>query len=579
LNIFRALVASFGTLGVQPQKTAPKKPKVAKSIAFRVIVYLTLFIGERLYYPKTKYNKNEFGTVMNDEILEIFEEEIGSESNSFSDFGGDIFEFSSETSAKLFAAVLDLIPAEQKDAIKLGLKSILKLDERDLVFFRDQKIFIRKAKYSNPVSKEVLRRISELAERYNTVERVEMQVVNNCLSIYISEILEDTELQGAVLTQEVKDFIKAKLRQEIAISDKDAVVFIGDKIIVRRFVENIDDSTKKMEQRYNGLPKEDLEVIRKKIFSDEQNEQIVFRTIMDNALEGDLNFSYITFNFFEKNYIKILQKYILAFLMENLSEDEQILLGVGNLALRENWVFTHRCMAEKIIELLSAKTPSTEAFVKCYSGDVTLGEDRTRYKMPEIIDKNDKKWNAPTIFSMVLQYKKNLETIDQRKRGADIYVGKSAELVEEIKKVEQEAGDWEGVQSTIEQELSEYYSEENRLNEELKMARNKMKSITNEQEKITLQNQISADMISLKRISIKQEDASSRKRRGEEKKKLSISKVEKLKVDIQKNERRIKEEELKVKAFVHSSKDLDDRFETVLDALSLALMKKRTIER
>jgi hypothetical protein len=86
-------------------------------------------------------------------------------------------------------------------------------------------------------------------------------------------------------------------------------------------------------------------------------------------------------------------------------------------------------------------------------------------------------------------------------------------------------------------------------------------------------------MIALKRISIRQEDATSRKRQGEDKKRLSISKIEKLKVDMQKNERRIKEEELKVKAFIHSSKDLDERFETVLDALSLALMKKRTIER
>jgi predicted amino acid-binding ACT domain protein len=422
---------------------------------------------------------------MNDEILTIFEEVIGNAAASFDSFTGDLFEFSSETSSKLFDAVLDLVQSEQKDAIKLGLKSILKLDDRDLVFFRDQKIFIRKAKNIHPVSKEILRRISALAERYNTVERVEMQVVNNCLSIYISEILEDTELDSTILTQEVKDFIKVRLRQEIAISDKDAVVFIGDKIIVRRFVENVDDNNKKMEQRYNGLPKEDLETIRKKIFSDDQNEQLVFRTIMDNALEGDLNFSYITFGFFEKNYIKILQKYLLAFLMENLEEDEQILLGVGNLALRENWVFVHRCMAEKIIELLSVKTPSTEAFLKCYSGDITLGEDRTRYKMPEVIDKNDKKWNAPTIFSMVLQYKKNLETIDQRKKGADIYIAKSNELVEEIKKVEQEAVGWEASQSIIEQELAGYYAEEIKLNEELKMDRNKMKSITNDQEKIT----------------------------------------------------------------------------------------------
>jgi len=515
---------------------------------------------------------------MNDEILAALEDIIGSLKNEFNMFDGDLFELESQISSELFGVVSSLDPSGQKDAIKNALKTTLGLEERDLVFFREQKTFVRKFKNSHPVSKEVLRRISELSERYGTSERIEMQVINNCLSIYISEILDDTELQGASLTHEVKDFIRARLRQEIAIGEKDAIVFMGDKIIIRRFIDGSGEENKKIEQRYNGLPKDELELIRKKIFSDEQNEQIAFRTIMENAMEGELNFANITFAFFEKNYVKTIQKYVLSFLSENLCEDEQILIGVGNLALRENWIFVHRFMAERIIELLSSKNTNTETFLKCYSGDITLGENRVKYKMPEIIDKNGKKWNAPTIFSMVMQYKKNILTAEQRKKGVELHALKIQEIEEEIKKIEQEASDWEGQQSSIDQELSEYFLEESRLNDELKAARSKMKSIAGEQEKTALQNQISSDMIALKRITIKQEDASSRKKRGEEKKRLSSSKIDKLRMEIQKNERRIKEEDAKIKSFSHSSKDLEERYETVLDALTFALMKKRAAD-
>jgi hypothetical protein len=83
-------------------------------------------------------------------------------------------------------------------------------------------------------------------------------------------------------------------------------------------------------------------------------------------------------------------------------------------------------------------------------------------------------------------------------------------------------------------------------------------------------------MIMTKKLSIKQEEASSRKKRNENQIKMVASKVDKLKLDITQNLKKQKEEEEKVNSFIATLVDMNKKFEITLKALALALMKKKT---
>ena len=456
---------------------------------------------------------------------------------------------------------------EARELAKETIKTIFGLQDGDIVFFRDSKIIIKRIK----VQAEVIHteNITKPFAAVNTIQ-------NNCIIFSAIEILAETEFKGEPLTATLKEFIKNKLRDEVALKPKDVIVFMGDKVVVRRFIEQGEQCKEKFEQRYNGLPKEEVEIIRKKTFQSAESEMLVVTQAMDECTANELNFATISFSFYEKNYIKIIQKYLTKHLNEYAYEDEGVIIGLGNMILREHWMFVHKFMANKLLDLLSKKDFNADRFLKSYSGDIAFESDNIKYRLPEIIDENGKKWNNVSIFSLIMQYKKSQESIEQKRQASLAILNKNGEVEAEISKLTDEATSLETVSESIEKEIVNYIDEEKKTNDELKELRTRFKNITNATERAKLQDEISARMIMTKKLSIRQEEASSRKKRNESQAKLISSKIDKLKLDIAQNIKKQKEEEEKVNSFIATLADMNKKFEITLKALALALMKKKT---
>jgi len=493
-------------------------------------------------------------------LLEYFKDEVVASE--------DVYVLPTDTSQLLFDMFRKY--EDTKEIVKNAVKTAFELNGKDLIFFRESKIFIKRLKSQSNEA------VSELKAVPATSVSSDVNISDNCIIVSAKEVLADTEHDGKELASEIKEYIRTKLRQEINLKQKDIIVFMGDKIVIRRFAESSDDKEGKTEQRYNGLPKEELEVIRRKNFADEENERVVIKSVMDSLLSGELNFGVISFAYFEKNYVKTIQKGITSFLNDNLYEEEPVLLGLTNMLLRVHWNYAHKLMAEKLVELLEKKDTNAEKFLKTYSGDITLGSDNIRYKFPEIIDEKGKRWNAVSIYSLIMQYKKAQETIELKKKAFQIYMQKNETLEQEIEKIEQEGPDLQALSSALETELLSFFDEEKVLNEEIKTLRANMKDSVSESEKASLQNDISAKMMAIKKIAIRQDNANGKKKKIDSQLKLAGSKIEKLKHEIAQNIKKQKEEESKFNGFVMSLRDVNAKFGIVVNAIAATLMKKKT---
>lgn len=471
-----------------------------------------------------------------------------------------------EESVRELISIFTESEKEAKELAKEAVKIIFELQEGDIVFFRDSKIIIKRTKIQ-----------AEIIHAENTSKPFVMvtTIQNNCIVFSAAEVLAETEYKDEPLTATLKEFIKNKLRNEVALKPKDVIVFMGDKVVVRRFIEQAELCKEKLEQRYNGLPKEEVELIRKKTFQNIEAEQLVVTHAMDECTAGELSFGTISFSFYEKNYIKIIQKYLTKQLNEYAYEEEGVMIALSNMILREHWMFVHKFMADKLLDLLSKKDFNADKFIKSYSGDIAFESDNIKYRLPEIIDENGKKWNNVSIFSLIMQYKKSQESVEQKRQASIAIADKNSEVEIEILKLTEEATALETISEAIEKEIVTYFDEEKKTNDELKELRSRFKELTNATERAKLQEEISSRMIMTKKLSIKQEEATGRKKRNENQIKQLTSRIDKLKLDIAQNLKKQKEEEEKVNSYIASLVDTNKKFETILKALALALMKKK----
>ena len=292
----------------------------------------------------------------------------------------------------------------KKERLRLAIKTVFDLDSKDMVIFRQNQIFIKRFNGEALINYKVIEVIKEAVN--SNGESADSHVLNDTLTISLAEFGSDV----FAIPEKAKDKIRQKLKEQIKLSSKDLILFLNDKVVIRRFKgQNNDTEASKREQRFNGLPKEELAILKKSLFENEETEQEILTDIIKTLIKGELDFSRITHTYFSKSYIKIVQRAIFDFLKENLSEEDFVLEGLTNFILRDNWIIAHTTMAISLLELIASKNANAENFLKNYSGEIELDADRNKFKLPEIVDKNGMKWTLPAVVSVVMQRKKAIE--------------------------------------------------------------------------------------------------------------------------------------------------------------------------
>jgi hypothetical protein len=486
-----------------------------------------------------------------------------------------LLKFSPEDSEMLMKSVINMPEDHQKEKLRIAIKEVFGLDNKDIVIFRQNSIFIKKWGGTPILYHEIVDKIRDAFSRENSKENgsSEIPMISDCISISTEGLFEELGISASDLTAESKEKIKQKLKEQIMLSDKDAILFLNDKVVIRRFKLQEGDE-RKGEQHYNSLPKEELAILKNSIFASQETEQEIVSDITSQILETELNFAHITHEYFAKNYIRIFQNAIFSFLKENLSEEDIVLEGLANLILRENWILIHTKMAIAILNLVAKKNQNAENFLKNYSGEIELDSKRNKYKLPEILDRNGNKWNISSIVGIVMQRKKLLDSFSLKQKAIDELMTHIEGLYAKIDELNKEEINIKKEIESIEYESKKIASIEAATNAEIKELREMLKRCKDEDAK-KIQGEISNKMLFLKKLIVQEDGYFTKQKQLEHQQKNIAGKIEKINFDINKLQKKLKEEEEKNAQFISSQKGLSEKFKLLSEALTLALMKKK----
>ncbi len=481
-----------------------------------------------------------------------------------------LLQFEPHDADTLMNSVAAIREDHKKERLRLAIKTVFDLDSKDMVIFRQNQIFIKRFNGEALINYKVIEVIKEAVN--SNGESADSHVLNDTLTISLAEFGSDV----FAIPEKAKDKIRQKLKEQIKLSSKDLILFLNDKVVIRRFKgQNNDTEASKREQRFNGLPKEELAILKKSLFENEETEQEIVTDIIKTLIKGELDFSRITHTYFSKSYIKIAQRAIFDFLKENLSEEDFVLEGLTNFILRDNWIIAHTTMAISLLELIASKNANAENFLKNYSGEIELDADRNKFKLPEIVDKNGMKWTLPAVVSVVMQRKKAIEqmalrqkALDDMKRSIEDLYSKMDELNEESVAIEKEF-------SQLERDSKEKAGVEAAVNAEIRELKERLKRCK-EEDKAKIQADMSDKTLFLKKLVLMEDTLFTRTKKLEHQSKTIAAKIDKINFDIGKSQKRCKEEEERLQQFSGSQHGSGEKYDLLLEALAVALMKRKT---
>ena len=184
--------------------------------------------------------------------------------------------------------------------------------------------------------------------------------------------------------------------------------------VKKEFCDEIKDKQNANEQRFNGLPLNELEDLKNQIFKDEENLNKFIVIITNQALKRELNFRKISNIEFMNSNVKIIQKYIFLFLNKIIKNTENTLIeGFGNFLLRDKFNLVLAIEAKKLLKFLINKNINAQTFISYFNGEIE--EDiNGKFKKPELIDKNDNKICITKINSIIRQYRDYLNFLTKR---------------------------------------------------------------------------------------------------------------------------------------------------------------------
>lgn len=471
----------------------------------------------------------------------------------------------------LLESTANLHGANQKEHLRNAIKYIFDLESKDIIIFKQNEIFIKRWGGAALVQPQFIEKIKELFEKESSKEGV-----GDNVTIGVKEELEKYGLTSENLTNELKDKIRQKIKESLRLSDKDVVLFLNDKVVIKKFKMSPEEEERlRKEQLRSSLTKESLTALKRSIFHDTESEKESIEHLMARLLSSDLNFKLVTFDYFAANYVKVLQSSMVEFLREYLSDEEDVVVEVlASFMLKENWTMLHKQMALSLLNLVSEKDPNAEAFLKRYSGEVEVDEHRNKFRMPEILDKNGSKWHISTILSIVMQRIKIHDTTISRQNLINGLKEQITDLSAQYATLKEESDGIKKELEIIDNENKALTKNEAELEKEIKDLNIEALTNPNEDDKKKIQSLVREKSLALKKLTTREDALYENKKKFEIQNKLNSGEREKVKFDLGRFEKRLKEEEDKIRKFYASQKELDEKFESIKDALAGALTKR-----
>jgi hypothetical protein len=373
-----------------------------------------------------------------------------------------------------------------------------------------------------------------------------------------------------------REIIKFGLKRIFDLHDRDALFFMHNKILIKKFVESHKEKEAHTKRSFDHIPKEALEYTEKEMRRQGLDHKL--KTMMQEMFHDEFNFRKIDNFFFAKRFIKLLQNKFVTFITPFMKEESsENILAFSNYILRKDFDVLLSYISIELIQLLLEKDSNVEKFIGFYNGDTSFTSDGKRVQKPDIRDKKGDRWNVSTIFQIGLQRKKGLEKI----RNAKIDIQKSEETIqkieEEIKQLVRELEKKRIHLNTLNTQYQEFQTITKEKKEQIFAIKNILQNEKDVEKQNTLQleiNQLSADV---KRNFKNEEENLQKKLKSEsELERIAIA-IKTFQKDKEAHLRKLSNNQKKLEELTEMQAPLEEKFQTVVFALARTLSSFRGV--
>ncbi len=248
--------------------------------------------------------------------------------------------------------------------------------------------------------------------------------------------------------KDANEALKCALRNALDLHDRDVVVAMGDKLVVRIFNHDVvnqsqDSSSGGIEKRFNGLPPEELENIYAKL-AKKINFQEEIKKIALEALNAELNIEKVNNFTFTPLFVKVFQTRIGNFLSAATNEEKFVIEGLVNFIFRKFFDQSLNIIADKYVNLMMSGNKQASDFIDFYNGDTISKPDGSKLQKPYFVDPKGTRINKVIILQLGMTYKKAAESFKfftQKLKGFEHQI---AEISSEIERLKKEIASSEG---------------------------------------------------------------------------------------------------------------------------------------
>ena len=274
------------------------------------------------------------------------------------------------------------------------------------------KIFSYKTKPEDSAHVDTLRKMlidNEDLIKFNYKDREDQIVIEGKLRRNLYRFIEEIKDENV----NKKELLRYVTKKSFELADNDIVIIKKRQIFIKLFKDtkrkDIVDNKECEANRYNGYSLEELEELYDEYFD---NENILnFLQVISKQVFADL--------FLKKNISnKYYEQYIYSFVQENIAQelleftDDNIEFrkGFAGYIFRINFLSVFSYIAEELLQQIYLKNEYTSAWLKYYNGQAFVDNNK-QYSAPELLTKDNQKWNPSTIYANISIWFKTKENI------------------------------------------------------------------------------------------------------------------------------------------------------------------------
>ena len=316
-----------------------------------------------------------------------------------------------------------------------------------------------------------------------------------------------------------KATIRQALRISFNLSSLDIILIKSKQIYIKIFetVKNLNPDVsapnpkKDSESRFNGYDEKGLSDHYKVFFDTFECENFLCTT-MSNVFKKYLNFDKISYQYFDKNALKIIRLQLAKELKKELNNNEDYILGFAGYIFRRHFLEIYELIVDEILTLISKGSTNAQRHLQYHTG-IKVILDKKKYKMPELTTKDNKVLTYQHANTIAINYHLNY-----KKRNNKLLDLKKNEAL--IKRLEPQLHELDTLIDTLEDDvdkdkevLSQYKEDIFEINQELKLLGNRIEKEFEINELLAERKELSREEDSfMKQYSIKRNEYEQKKK-------------------------------------------------------------------